>query len=154
MKKVILLIAVLTVVGCCLTALSETDNGFIMCQPDSYVNIRISPKNGAEIIGRYELGFKVETDGKKKNGFLHLVNLGLEATEGWVHAGFVSRDALVVRTVGARIKSNGRVACRKSINGNRRKWLANGDLVTVYAYSDSWAITNHGFIKTEFIDGL
>lgn len=150
MKRVLLMALVLCMVV--ISALADTV--YIMCQPDSFVNIRASAKNGSEVIGRYDLGFPVETDGVKKNGFLHLINLGLEATEGWVHAGFVSRDALTVRTVSTRIKADGRVACRRSIKGERRKWLHNGDLVTVYAYSDSWTITNQGFIRTEFIDGL
>ena len=142
----------LCIVLLCGVAAAET--GYIMCQPDSYVNIRLSPKNSAEVIGRYELGQEVQTDGKKRNGFLHLVDLGLEETEGWVFAGFVSRDGLTIRTVSARISAEGRVACRKSIKGNRRKWLHNGDLVTVYAFSDSWAVTNQGFIQTAFLGDL
>lgn len=127
---------------------------FILCQPDSWVNVRISPGKRGEIIGRFDLGDELETDGKMKRGYLHLINLSLEDTEGWIHAGFVTDSPVTIYQIKTEIVSKGRVACRRAIKGTRRKWLRNGTKITVYAFSDSWAVTNMGFIKTDFIGGF
>ena len=126
------------------------DEYFIICQPTSYVNVRISPNKDAAIIGRYELGQGVQSDGKRQNGFIHLTELSLENCEGWVSAGFVT-GAITVETRTARVRKN-KVACRRAIKGTRRKWLQKGDVVTVFAWSDEWAVTSQGFIMTEFLE--
>lgn len=126
------------------------DEYYIICQPTSYVNVRILPNKDASIIGRYELGQEVQSDGKRQNGFLHLTELSLENSEGWVFAGFVT-GAITVETRTARVRKN-KVACRRAIKGTRRKWLQKGDVVTVFAWSDEWAVTSQGFIMTEFLE--
>ena len=146
-----LICAILAALLLILAASGLADEYFIICQPNSYVNVRISPKKDAAVIGRYELGQKVESDGKRQNGFLHLTELSLENCEGWVSTGFVTGE-MTIETRTARI-SRDKVACRRSIKGNRRKWLQKGDVVTVYAHSDEWAITSQGFIMTEFLEG-
>jgi uncharacterized protein YgiM (DUF1202 family) len=146
MKKILCVLLLLILPACGLA-----DEYFIICQPSSYVNVRISPKKDAAVIGRYELGQKVTSDGKRQNGFLHLTNLSLENCEGWVSTGFVTGE-MVIETRTARI-SRDKVACRRSIKGNRRKWLQKGDIVTVFAWSDDWAVTNQGFIMTKFLEG-
>ena len=49
------------------------------------------------------------------------------------------------------ITGKGRVAARKTIDGQRRKWLKPGDIVTVYRISDEWAITSAGFVRSDYI---
>ena len=130
-------------------ALSETV--YVLCQPDSFVYIRVFPKRGAEQAGFAELGDKLETDGVRKNGFLHV--LGFEGG-GWINAGFVTEYPVRIVTLDAWIDSTGRVACRRSINGTRRKWLKDGTDVVIYGISDEWSITDKGFIKTAYLGGF
>ena len=130
---------------------AQADTAYILCQPDSYVNARRFPKRGAEIAGRLELGERVETDWIKQNGFVLVYGFDGEA---WVNMGFVTEYPVTVGTVKAQVESKGRVACRRSINGTRRKWLYNGAEVTVYALADDWAVTSQGFIQTRYLGGF
>jgi hypothetical protein len=125
---------------------------WILCQPDSYVNARLNPKKKSIEIGRLECGDKIYTDGKIKNGFLHCY-VGFEYGEGWVHKGYVVYDK-PERPVfpDTTITSKGRVAARRTINGDRRCWLKDGQKIKVYMTSSEWSVTNKGFVKTEYID--
>ena len=127
----------------------ETYSVYTLCQPDSFVNVRMFPRKGSEIVGRLELGDEIETDGVRKNGFLHVY--GFEVGEAWVNAGFVTESRVRVETVTGEIVSNGRVACRRSIKGTRRKWLVNGQKLVIYAVAGEWAITSQGFVQTRFL---
>lgn len=149
MNKIVAL--VLSLLFCVLSAFALADEYFIICHPESFVNVREAPKKRGDVIGRLELGDKVESDGKEKNGYLHLINLPLEMTDGWVSLGYVTGQ-MEIRTVTAEIESKGRVACRRYINGKRRKWLRDGDQVTVYGWSDDWAITSQGYIMTKYLE--
>jgi hypothetical protein len=130
-------------------ATAEDSTVFVLCQPDSFVNVRMFPNKEADIAGRVELGWTLETDGRKKNGFLHVFG-GFE-DDAWIHAGYVTAYPVTIRTFETEINAHGRVACRRSIKGTRRKWLSDGQKVTVYALADDWAITNQGFIQTRFL---
>lgn len=147
MKKIIaILIALLLFIG---TAFSETV--YVLCQPDSFVNVRAFPKKNAQVTGWAELGDELETDGARKNGYVHVY--GFEGG-AWICAGFVTEDPVTVATVPTVIQSKGRVACRRSIKGTRRKWLSDGQKVVIYAFSDGWSITDKGFIQTRFLGGF
>lgn len=123
---------------------------WVLCQPDSYVNVRESARRNSAVIGRAYTGDRFETDGKCRDGFLH-VYCSLEQDEGWIAIGYIVTDE--PRPVNELwiVESNGRVACRKTIDGARRCWVVNGSTLTVYWMSDSWAVTDKGFIKSEFI---
>ncbi len=124
---------------------------WIVCQPDSFVNIRAFPNGRSESVGRLDSGDSVYTDGNTKRGFLH-VYASIEPGEGWVHKGYVVYDEPVKpEQQEYTVQSKGRVACRRSAGGTRRCWVRNGDPVRVYYISDEWSITNKGFIKTEFL---
>ena len=144
----IILIAVMIVLGAA-KAEKELEEVWIFCQPDSFVYVRMFPKKDAPDIGRLELGESTWTDCETRNGYLHIY--GHFECDGWVHVGFVSRLPVTVTKTGAEVLSKGRVACRRYINGTRRKWLKNGFKLTVYAYSEEWSITSEGFIKTKFL---
>lgn len=126
------------------------EEGWIMCQPDSYVNIRESPGKGGRVSGYLELGDAVQTDGHR-NGYTHVTGISSESGEGWVASGYIVTDEPQVETVDAWIDAEGRVACRRAIGGNRRKWLHAGDELTLYASSAEWSITSEGFVKTQYI---
>lgn len=139
----IILLAVLLVSG------AAADSIYVLCQPDSFVNVRLFPVKSADVAGRVELGDELQTDGKRQNGFVHVVS-GFES-DAWINAGFVTDSPVRVMTLRTQINARGRVACRRSIKGTRRKWLSDGQNVTIYGFSDDWAITNHGFIQTQYL---
>ena len=147
MKRFLIIMLCLLIV--CASALGETV--YVLCQPDSFVYVRMFPKRGAEVAGFAELGQALETDGVRRNGFLLVY--GYEG-EAWINSGFVTEYPVTVETVDGWVNSSGRVACRRSVKGTRRKWLSDGDDVTIYAYADDWSITDKGFIKTAYLGGL
>lgn len=157
MKAVKFLIAILLIAAFLALlisyAKSEDTDCWILCQPDSFVYARTLPKKKSAELGRLECGDHIYTDGKTKNGFLHIYGLSFESDEGWVHKGYVvygePYKPFITET---HILSNGRVNARKTVNGKRRCWLKNGTKIRVYMASEEWSITNKGFVKTKYID--
>lgn len=143
----ILLLVAMTVSG---TAEGKLSQVWVLCQPNSFVNVRMFPKKTGEVVGRLELGDSAWTDGKRKNGFLHLVDSSFE-DDGWIYSGFISRTTVKQAKNRAKIVSRGRVRARRYVNGTRRKWLENAQEVTVFGISDEWCVTSEGFIQTKFI---
>lgn len=156
MKKfivIILILLVLIIDICCLTARGEIDECWVLCQPDSCVNIREKPKKTSTAFGEAECCDKYYTDGTIKNGYLHLVDLASETGDGWISNVYVIYDEPYKPVIQERtIISPSRVAARRTMGGKRRIWLNDGDIIHVYAISDEWCVTNQGFIKTQFID--
>lgn len=130
----------------------EYIEGYILCKPNDYINIRPFPNKKGEAIGRMECGMIVHLDGKQKNGFLHCVDLSLEQTEGWVHKGYVVYDEPKLINQNAFVISRGRLAARKTVNGKRSKWLKPMTSIRIYYLSEEWAITNYGYVKSEYLE--
>ena len=124
---------------------------YVMCQPDSFVYLREFAKRQSDCVGYLELGDRVVSDGRRKNGFIHLVDVSNESGEGWVYSGFLVSGEIQRGTTKAWVDSPGRVACRRSANGTRRRWLRNGAEVLLYASGDEWSITDEGFIQTKYL---
>ncbi len=135
----------------CTTCDERTYSAWVLCQPDSYVNIRSSPSSRSCIEGRMFCGDEVETDGRSSGGFLHCVNLPCDSVEGWISEGYLVYSEPQEINSEASISANGRVACRRAIDGYRRCWARNGQVVEVYWHSEIWAVTNRGFIQMEFL---
>jgi len=135
---------------CLLMSVSYADTVWILCQPDSYVNTRPFANKKHNANGYMECGWEAETTGKTSKGYLYL-ELNNEDGYGWVHKGYIVYSEPIIITFKTNIYSKGRVACWRSIGGNRRCWVKNGDVVTVYALCEEWAVTNKGFIKTEYL---
>ena len=123
---------------------------YVICK--DYVNARSTPNKKQEPIGRLETGDVVYTDGVKKNGYLHCVGMGFEATEGWVFGGFLIEEKPEKMWKNATIVSNGRLAARKYVGGKRTRWLKSGATVKVYYWSDSWSLTNCGYVQTQYLE--
>ena len=123
---------------------------YVLCM--DYVNARVSPNKKQEPIGRFETGDVVYTDGKKKNGYLHCVNLDFEETEGWVFAGYLTEDKPEAVWRNATIVSKGRLAARKYVGGKRTRWLQSGATVNVYYWSDDWCLTNCGYVQSQYLE--
>ena len=123
---------------------------YVLCM--DYVNVRSSPNKKQEPIGRLESGDMIVTDGKRQNGYIHCVDLLFEACEGWVFAGYLTDDKpeRVNRT--ATISSRGRLAARKYVNGKRTRWLKPNSSLTVWWWTDDWALTNCGYVQTRYLE--
>lgn len=128
---------------------------WIMCQPGDWVNARKAPSTRSDSVARMETGDSFEIDGRAKNGFMFAPNLPCENGEAWIYAGYIVTEEpqnACGRTY--KIETNGRVACRKYIEGPRRCWVVDGSTVKVYAYTSEWAVTSKGFVQSRYIGGL
>lgn len=130
---------------------SVTD-AYIICQPGDYINVREKPGMKAEVIAMFDPGDRFWTDGKTRNGFLHVVNMAAEIAEGWVSERYVVYDKPEEINRRAVVNSQYKLAARKYIGGKARLWLRKGDAVTVFWHSDEWCVTNMGFVKTEYLE--
>ena len=128
------------------------DTAYVICSPDDVVNIRRSPSRKSESIGRFEACEMVTLDGKKRNGYLHCVGLGLEEDSGWIHSGYVVNDMPEFVGGTATIVSKGRLAARKYVKGKRTRWLKPLASVKVWYWSEEWAVTNCGYVQTKYLE--
>lgn len=151
MRRVVAWVTLLIVLIAVLPASADEHELFIICNPNSYVCVRGSPDKGAERTGLLDCGDSVITDGEKKNGFLHILWI-TEADEGWVFLGYVVEDKPIIETVHANVAATGRVAARRYIGGKRRCWVNVCSEVKVYARTDEWAVTNKGFIQSQYLE--
>lgn len=129
----------------------QTTKAWILCQPKDYVNARLSPSRRGEVVGRFDAGDVIWVTGRTKNGFAE-IDASLEVDRAWVHAGYIVFDE--PEYLGGEtftVRANGRVASRKRIAGDRRCWLTDGSTVRVWWLSDEWAVTDKGFVKSEFL---
>lgn len=124
---------------------------WVICQPDGYVNVRKGPGNHREVIGYAVAGMHCRTDGKEKNGYLHIIDASTEYGFGWIHSGYVVFSEPEAMDREMTVKASGRVACRDRIDGKRRGWVRKGDTIRVYWRTRSWAVTENGFIQTKYL---
>lgn len=149
---VLLILALITVADLFITAArAEEETAYAICMKGDVVNIRSGPKSRAEWIGWLEPGDEVRLDGRKRNGFVHCIDMNTEPGDGWVFAGYLTPSKPTLADCDATVVSNGRLAARKYVDGKRTKWLKNGQTVHVYYMSDDWCSTNYGYIQTEFL---
>ena len=124
---------------------------FIICNPKSHVWVRRSPKKGAEEIGFLDCGDRFLTDGKRKNGFVHVVGI-TEYGEGWIHKGYVVYDKPEIVNCRGTVAATGRVKLQRYIGGKRIGYINVCEDVKVFAISEDWAVTNRGFIKLKYLE--
>ena len=121
---------------------------YILCR--TKVNIRSKPRKDSAVVAWIECGQMVHTDGKEKNGFVHVVDLPAEITEGWIYSGYLVDEPPVIRTFRAEVWE-GSVIARSSIGGKRLQKLREGRTVTVYARTHTYAVTNKGYIMCDWL---
>lgn len=124
-----------------------------MCKPGSYVTIRRSPQKNAMQVGYLDPLDSFQTDGKTKNGYIHVIDVG--NSEGWVHAGYVVTEEPEAAFEQYYCSSLSRVACRRWISGPRVEnygWIVNGSTVQVFYRTEEWSCTSRGYIKSEFLE--
>lgn len=133
---------------------------WVMCQPNDtedgghYVNARIAPSTSCRPVGYLENGDSFQTDAKGENGFLKAYGIG-ENGISWIYSGFVVTEEPETINEQYVCVSNARVAIRRWMNGPRvagTGWLTNGSNVFVYAIADGWAITDRGYIMSEYLE--
>jgi len=163
MKKLILVIVelalivliALSVIWMLQTAgLAEESERFILCKPADFILVRYQPDKNSEEVGYLECGDSFLTDGKEKNGFLHVLHWG-ESGDGWVFAGYVVEEKPESIFANYYCCAKNRVACRRWINGPKTQnapWLRSCGDVTVFYMADGWAVTSRGFIQTEWLE--
>jgi hypothetical protein len=145
-KFLIVVVAVCLIMG---GACAE-DNVWALCK--SYVNLRESPSKKAQVVGYLDSGDGAETDGVIRDGWLHIISPTTESGDSWVNLAYMV-DTQPERIDGyAHVVSNGRVAIRTTVNGKRRAWANPGDKVEVLLISGEWALTNRGYIKSEYLE--
>ena len=132
-----------------LTAQADENEYFVICNPESYVWVRRSPKKASQEEGYLEIGDSVWSNGETRNGFMKVYTDGID---GWVFKGYLITSRPVVNKHRAVVNSNARVACRRYVNGSKQGWVKNGQEVTVFATGDGWAVTSKGFIKEEYLE--
>lgn len=128
----------------------ELTEAWVLCQPNSYINVRQFPKKTAEPTGYLMSGDLIFIDGTQKRGYMRIYGV-TEAGEAWVSKGYIVYSEPYEDGHRYPVRSKGRVAARRTIGGTRRRWLRDGDILTVYMVSDEWCLTSQGFVKTDFI---
>lgn len=153
MNKFVALFLILAILTTCYMAGAEEKTMYVLCnpKPENRVCVRRFPKKGAEETGYLTCGDKVITDGKKRNGFVHIIGV-TEDGEGWVHKGYLVEDRPVIEECWASIAASGRVKARRCVGGQKASWLDVLTEVKVYAHSEEWAVTSRGYIKKEFLE--
>ena len=131
---------------------TEMDQVFVMCQPDSYVVIRSSPRKA---YNESEYGFAGErlyTDWKVKNGYLHVYG-PFEDVSGWIKQIYVSVWEPYVYQDGKDFVVVSRYAnCRKWMNGPKKGSVKKGKIIKVFLEGAEWCVTNYGYIKTSCLE--
>ena len=131
------------------------DECYVLCKPSAYVNARISPSAKSEAIGRFDCGDSIETDWvtkKDKNGNRWVHVIGTLESDAWISESFIQDSPVIIENAKATVVANGRTAVRDKPNGKRNKWVNNGSDITIFAYSNEWAITKNGYISMECIE--
>ena len=131
---------------------AEEYNAWVMCK--GYVNLREEPNKKSRTCGFLDAGDGFVTDGKTKNGFLHVLDAG--ECSCWVYAGYVVRSQPTMVNEYYVVVAKQQVLCRKCVGGRRIKgrlgWMKNGSRVRVYWISEDWALTARGYIRTEWLE--
>ena len=128
----------------------EEQTAYVICS--DFVNVRPCPNKKGEEIGRLEAGDSVVLDGKKKNGYLHCIDLSFEQSEGWIYKGYIVYDKPEFVNQNATVVSKGRLAARRYIAGKRIRWIKPLTTIKVYYWSEEWCVTNKGYIMSKYLE--
>ena len=144
---VIVLVMILHDVG-----LAESEGQcWVLCDPESYVIIRTAPRKTGIEVGGATCGTRLLTDSEEKKNYIHVTDLSAEYDSGWISLRYIVFDEPKEINRTMVVQAQGRVACRKWVDGKITKWFYTGDTVFVYWASPSWSVTNRGYIQTQFL---
>lgn len=153
MKRLIsvFIIVVLMMITCVSYSEDDKTEIYVLCHPDSYVNVRSYPGRKGEVLGRLEVGYQLYTDNVIKNGYIHCVDMSLEDTEGWIYKGYIIYDEPVEINTDTNVLKN-KVIARKYVDGDKRCYVKKDDILTVYWSGYEWSITSKGYIRTDLLN--
>ena len=124
----------------------------VICTKGDMVNVRPFPNTKNDPVGWLEPGEIVYLNGQRKNGFYYCVGINTEAGGGWVHGGYlVTEPPELINRTGV-IASRSKVQARKNINGKRTRWLKPGGTVKVSYWTETWCVTDCGYVMSKFIE--
>ena len=151
----LLIIGIIVTIICGIQSISYADTStvYALCRPGDYVHARKLPSRNSTSLGRFETGDEIQTDGKTKDGFVHVVNAPFEEKDCWVYCGYIVFDRpekMFGRT--ATVVCNGNLLVRQCIDGKVVKKLKNGTELQIFYWSGEWVVTNRGYVRTEFIE--
>ena len=158
-EKIVGFIALLAIVIVVTVALTVTlcrgeqlATCWIMCKPGSRVEIRERPDKGSGSMGYLECGDSFQTTGESEDGWIVCCGVG---EGGWVYCGYVVTEK--PEKIGERYvcAANKQAACRKWMGGpqiEEAPWIKNGQFCQVFCMADGWAVTNRGYIKSEWLE--
>ena len=157
--RIVLFLLIISVIVCILAvfqdvglAESDTEDVWVLCTYESFVNIREHPRKSSFAFGGVTCGTRLKTDGKVKGDYLHVVDVPAEESEGWISKQFIVHSEPVRMTQPATVVSNGRLAARKGIGGKVQYWMNPMDTLTIFWWTDEWCLTNKGYVQTEFLE--
>ena len=129
--------------------ISPAKADWVMCQPDGEVRVRKKPSISSEEVARVYPMDEVVVD-KVKNGWSHVI-IGCEAGEGW-NDHLTGSEPEFFPDGKIFIATRGKLAVRRSINGEIIKKIKKGTEVKVFYRSEDWSVTSIGYIKSEFLE--
>lgn len=122
---------------------------------DSSVNVRLSPSTKSDIGGYLDFGWDVTVldERKDSSGTLWYKVDGItEMGYGWVCANYLIPDKPTRTSDTYTVSASGRVAVYNRVEGKRKAWVKPGQKLRVTIYSDSWCLTEKGYIRTEYLE--
>jgi len=129
----------------------EPEQMWVLCNPESYVVIRETPSRNGTLGGYLYMGDAVWTDGATKGKWIHLVDLSTEQGDGWVSKGYLDYSEPQLINMPAKILKS-QTRARGCIDGEVKRRLKKGTMVTVYAENLKWSVTSVGYIKTDLLE--
>ena len=127
---------------------------WVMCKPGGQVHVRRRPTTDSKSETQLDCGDEFLTDGTSENGWIRAYGVG-EDGGGWVYVGYVVTEK--PQKIGSRYVcvAKKQAACRRWIGGPQvegHPWIRNGENVDVFLMADGWAVTNRGYIKSEWLE--
>lgn len=148
---VALVLAVMLII--CEPAQAEGHPAYVLCDPESSVCVRETPKKNGLLIGHLMCGDELTLDGIWRGEWEHVIGLGLEMSEGWINRRYISYVKVTVGEFKA-VTTAAKVRAREGADGKVLRRLKKGTEVRVLASSDGWSVTDKGFIKTKYLGAV
>lgn len=131
---------------------SDCEEVYVLCSKSGYVTLRSAPRKSGIPFGGASCGAKLKTDGKKKNGFIHIVDVAAEESSGWISEEYIVYDEPELLEQNAFVVSIGRLAARQSVGGKVRRWLKPMTELFIIYRTEEWCLTNYGYVQTQFLE--
>lgn len=125
---------------------------YVIVSDESYLNVRQNPKKDSEVVGYLTFAEQVNVD-SISDGWAYMTGLGFESSVGYSRSCYLSKNKPTKIDKDAIVVSDGRVALRESPNGEKKKWLKNGESVHVEFEVDGfYMLSNKMFASKDFIE--